>query len=561
MHRVSSARFTIPIRRRICAAAVLVCLAFGIMPSAGLGETAYPLTGKTTVKSILRSGPSTGTKQVQVFSANVEVTILSKSENWYQVQRGTLSGYMREDLLRIVGPGTTTAFVQDAPATGVVSDGSLGMRVLRQGSKGSDVRQLQQILLNWGINPKGVDGMFGACTRDAILLFQSSQGLLADGIAGPGTIAALLSGQAAQPTLPPPTGSVNTSPPSSGTSSRVLRSGSRGEDVRLLQQRLLDLGFFMQTPTGNYLSATVSAVRAFQQACSIQVDGIAGVQTQRLLYSDTAPSASAVLPGAQIPAPTQAPNPTPTPTLPPANAATPAPGTYKLLQKGSTGEAVQQLQQALANLGYYNGNISGTYDTATVTAVKAFQQNNGTGVDGVAGTATQTILYEKTPRPAWEAAPTPAPLAPGVGEMEAPSASQVELSHWFNDVKKNYRAGQTYLVYDPSSKLGWNLRFYSMGNHADSEPLTQQDTDIMFKAFGYVTTWTPKPIYARMPDGRWILATMHNTPHLTGSVRDNGFDGHLCVHFYRDMDEVTKNDPNYGVQNQNALRAAWERMQ
>jgi hypothetical protein len=232
-----------------------------------------------------------------------------------------------------------------------------------------------------------------------------------------------------------------------------------------------------------------------------------------------------------------------------------------MLQKGSTGEAVSRLQSALSALGYYNGPVNGSYDTATVTAVKAFQQNNGTGVDGVAGTATQTILYERTPRPAWEAAPTPAPLPEGAGQMAAPSPGQVELSHWFNDVKKNYRAGQTYSVYDPASGLGWSLKFYAMGNHADSEPLTALDTAIMNKAFGNATTWNPKPVYAHMPDGRWILATMHNTPHLTGSIKDNGFDGHLCVHFYRDMDEVTKNDPNYGVQNQNVLRAAWTKLQ
>ena len=50
---------------------------------------------------------------------------------------------------------------------------------------------------------------------------------------------------------------------------------------------------------------------------------------------------------------------------------------------------------------------------------------------------------------------------------------------------------------------------------------------------------------------------MHNRPHLTGSVANNGFDGHLCVHFLRDMAEAQQNDPDYGVQNQSVLRSAW----
>ena len=35
---------------------------------------------------------------------------------------------------------------------------------------------------------------------------------------------------------------------------------------------------------------------------------------------------------------------------------------------------------------------------------------------------------------------------------------------------------------------------------------------------------------------------------------------HLCVHFLRDMDECQKNDPNYGVQNQNAIRKKWKEL-
>ena len=69
----------------------------------------------------------------------------------------------------------------------------------------------------------------------------------------------------------------------------------------------------------------------------------------------------------------------------------------------------------------------------------------------------------------------------------------------------------------------------------------------MYKAFGNTNTWTPKPVYVKLPSGTWTLASMHNVPHLSGSIKDNGFDGHLCVHFLRDMDECKQNDPNYGV--------------
>jgi putative chitinase len=65
------------------------------------------------------------------------------------------------------------------------------MPTLRQGSSGPDVTALQQKLKDLGFDPNGVDGHFGAGTRDAVIAFQQSQGLQADGIAGPATLAAL----------------------------------------------------------------------------------------------------------------------------------------------------------------------------------------------------------------------------------------------------------------------------------------------------------------------------------------------------------------------------------
>ena len=67
------------------------------------------------------------------------------------------------------------------------------MPVLRQGSSGPDVTNLQQRLKDLGFDPSGVDVNFGPGTRDAVIAFQQSKGLQADGIAGPATLAALQS--------------------------------------------------------------------------------------------------------------------------------------------------------------------------------------------------------------------------------------------------------------------------------------------------------------------------------------------------------------------------------
>lgn len=61
----------------------------------------------------------------------------------------------------------------------------------RLGSRGEEVRQIQTRLKNWGYNISVVDGIYGPITRNAVLQFQRNNGLIADGIAGPQTLAAI----------------------------------------------------------------------------------------------------------------------------------------------------------------------------------------------------------------------------------------------------------------------------------------------------------------------------------------------------------------------------------
>jgi murein DD-endopeptidase MepM/ murein hydrolase activator NlpD len=67
----------------------------------------------------------------------------------------------------------------------------LGSRALRRGTTGWDVAELQLALAWQGFPSAVIDGRFGARVRRALVRFQRSVGLRADGIAGPETIAAL----------------------------------------------------------------------------------------------------------------------------------------------------------------------------------------------------------------------------------------------------------------------------------------------------------------------------------------------------------------------------------
>lgn len=63
--------------------------------------------------------------------------------------------------------------------------------VLKQGNTGDLVRTMQDKLKRWGYYFGGVDGIFGSATRKAVVYFQNTNGLVADGIVGTKTAAAM----------------------------------------------------------------------------------------------------------------------------------------------------------------------------------------------------------------------------------------------------------------------------------------------------------------------------------------------------------------------------------
>lgn len=63
--------------------------------------------------------------------------------------------------------------------------------VIAWGSRGEDVREMQSRLIRWGYLKGSADGIFGQSTYDGLVAFQKKNGLKADGVAGPATLAAL----------------------------------------------------------------------------------------------------------------------------------------------------------------------------------------------------------------------------------------------------------------------------------------------------------------------------------------------------------------------------------
>lgn len=184
------------------------------------------------------------------------------------------------------------------------------------------------------------------------------------------------------PSITPRTVRITEDPalPTSTPTPCILQKNSIGIEVKQLQQRLKDLGYYSGDVDGQYGAGTQTAVTAFQAQHGLKADGVAGEQTLAMLYSGSAQTFV----------------PTPTPSATPA-----------MLSSGSSGDEVKALQSRLQQLGFYSGVLDGDYGKGTRAAVKLFQAQHGLDDDGIAGQKTLEMLYSSAAQPML-ITPTPA---------------------------------------------------------------------------------------------------------------------------------------------------------
>lgn len=94
-------------------------------------------------------------------------------------------------------------------------------------------------------------------------------------------------------------------------------------------------------------------------------------------------------------------------------------------------------------------------------------------------------------------------------------------------------------VIDVETGLSFHVQRRAGSRHADVQPLTTTDTDIMKKLYERKWSWNRRAIVVKA-NNHLIAASMHGMPHGGGSLR-NGFPGHFCIHFYQSTTHRSKN--------------------
>ncbi len=191
------------------------------------------------------------------------------------------------------------------------------------------------------------------------------------------------------------------------------------------------------------------------------------------------------------------------------------------LKVGSTGSKVKDLQTALNIQGFYSGAIDGVYDSAVQSAVKAFQKAAGLDADGIAGNYTLATVYTLL---------DPIPKSQlNLKAYDDGSSIPIIKPSW-SEANNLLPRRATFTIVDV--RTGYTFRATRTGGsqHADTEPATRVDTNIMFQAIGSKWSWARRPIWV-VYNGVRMAASMNCQPHGFETIGGNDMTGQFCIHF------------------------------
>lgn len=229
-------------------------------------------------------------------------------------------------------------------------------QTLRVGSRGTEVEKLQRYLMRAGFfDFHTATGYYGAVTEDAVRRFQRSRGLVVDGIAGRQTLTAVNKELAA----------------TAGSNNSTQTSGSS-----------------VGSTTGNSTNTTTSSGTSQTGSSSSQGQTGSNTSTSTQTGSNSSSQTQAPAPTAPAPASSSSNNSNTQPTNPSQQQTSP------LLQAGSRGAEVTELQARLRVLGYFKQEPTGFFGEITKNAVMDFQRHWNLVTDGLVTQSTWNKLEE-----------------------------------------------------------------------------------------------------------------------------------------------------------------------
>ncbi|MGM0415125.1 MAG: peptidoglycan-binding protein [Bacillota bacterium] len=425
-------------------------------------------------------------------------------------------------------------------------------KVFSPGQEDESVEELQNKLEELGFFSVSQTGLYGEETRRAVERFQAAANLKPDGIAGPSTLNA-----------------INKSLNSIDLNQRKrLKIYTHNVDVIYLQFKLSQLGYLSSEPTGLFRSLTQKAVKEFQKEHDIDSDGVVGQKTWQALEKEFDKLEQTTYDSndnnEDIENDTEE-------TVAEAEEEQKSDSQktdnnvreMDIVRPGDRGDTVVELQKNLKNLGIYPSSPDGSFGHQTELAVRQFQKMSGLKADGVVGPSTwEELLAEdsednqstssykvKAGDSLWTIANRFETSVndiravnnisgdsiragqnlkiPGNGGINI-SQQSVEAISW-SQVSRLFPRNSQATLTDVETGLSFRVKRLYGTNHADVEPLTAQDTNVLRRIYGGSWSWDRRAVIVNI-NGRLIAGSINGVPHGGQSISNN-FNGHICLHF------------------------------
>lgn len=364
----------------------------------------------------------------------------------------------------------------------------------------------------------------------------------------------------------------------------VFKRGDKSDEIAKAQAALKKLGFFDEVCTGYFGEVTEAAVLKFQKKYDLGADGILGSTTISWLNklagdSITIPSRSSAARkdttkvnvkykvkkgdtiwdiasdynvsvdsileynglnedsildiGDEIIIPNVVKVVKPVPVKPvEKKPEAPAPVEDSKPEDGTKAETPVQESSELSNIYEYNKNV---YVVKDGDSIESIAEDYGVTAEAIleenkfSSDVSLKIGQEvKIPEGSDEN------IAEDTSEESGTSNTKVEYLDWFKEVQYIFEKGDIATVTDIETGKSFKVKRLYGRNHADSEPLTAEDTKIMKSLYGGKWSWDRRAIIVTIEHKgveRKIAASMNGMPHGGKSIKGNNFSGHFCIHF------------------------------
>ena len=479
-----------------------ICLILILCTFAGMAQvaTATATAGQFRTTSIvnLRSEPSTSASVVSRVNADASVEVSAHDPaGWSRVQVGGSSGYIRSDFLRFPVGNTPPTF-RTTSGVNVRANPATDANVLNTVESGTSVEVLQHNPDDWSRVRLG--GTTGYIRSD--FLTRSDPGTSIGEGASP-----------SQPASPPAqatttlltTGSINMRAEAS-TDSNIIRPLAANTRVEVLESQANGWSRVRHDGTNGFIRSdllSATGAPAGGATSTLLTTGTvnmrAGASTDSAIVRALAPNTRVEVIGNQ------------------------ASGWSRVRHNGTDGFIRSDLISAAGA----PAQASRTLRTLTGVNVRSGPSTSSNVVTTLAMGTSVTVLESRSD--GWSSISHNNTTGFIRSDLLGTATRNFEMIGWA-EARRILPRGRDIHVTDVRTGISFNLRAFSLGNHADVEPPTQADTDAIRRTRGGVWSWAARPVWVTVGD-RTFPASLNGMPHAGSTISGNGINGHFCLWF------------------------------